>query len=144
MADSVGAVLLLRKKDGAALLQHRDEKPGLRRAGMWVFPGGHCDCEEPLKDCADREMFEETNYRCENLRHLMTFQDDAGDGQPYPLAIFWDIYDDKQELKCLEGQNLQFIRREDANLYRIPVNLIEPWDQGIRLWQTEQNLGSSQ
>ena len=62
LIDRVGAVFLLRK-DGAALLQLRDEKPGLRHAGKWVPPGGHAEDWEKIEDCASREFYEETNYK---------------------------------------------------------------------------------
>jgi len=39
---TVGGVVLLRD-DNSALLQLRDNKPGLNAAGLWVFPGGHCE-----------------------------------------------------------------------------------------------------
>ena len=51
--ERVSAVILLRD-DGAALMQHRDDKPGLRNAGMWVPPGGHRDPGEEAVACAGR------------------------------------------------------------------------------------------
>ena len=45
--DRVGAVMLIRK-DGSVLMQHRDVKPGLRRSGMWVPPGGHAELNEDI------------------------------------------------------------------------------------------------
>ena len=53
--------------DGAALLQHRDDKPELRRAGMWVPPGGGLDPGEPAEAGARREIREETGYLCGEL-----------------------------------------------------------------------------
>jgi 8-oxo-dGTP pyrophosphatase MutT (NUDIX family) len=38
-AQVCGVVLL--REDGAALLQHRDDIPGIADPGLWVFPGGH-------------------------------------------------------------------------------------------------------
>ena len=72
MADRVAAVILLRH-DGAALLQHRDDKPGLRNAGMWVPPGGHAESDELMLDCARRELREETEYDASDLRFLLSF-----------------------------------------------------------------------
>ena len=45
---TVAGVVLLRD-DNAALLQLRDNKPGLNAAGLWVFPGGHCEPGESLE-----------------------------------------------------------------------------------------------
>ena len=47
----MGAVILIRK-DGAALMQLRDLKKGLRNSGMWVPPGGHAEPNEDIKTCA--------------------------------------------------------------------------------------------
>jgi 8-oxo-dGTP pyrophosphatase MutT (NUDIX family) len=131
--DHVCAVLLVRREDGAALLQHRDDKPGLRRAGIWVFPGGHCEEGEELALCAAREMEEETAYLCSSrLAHLYTFQDDTGDGKPYPLSIFWEFYDGHQKIECLEGQALRFVTPAEARTLRFEPNLQPAWDAVLK------------
>ena len=63
--DVVAAVFLIRP-DGSVLLQHRDDKPGLRHANMWVPPGGHCEPGETPRECAQREFLEETCYEWPN------------------------------------------------------------------------------
>jgi 8-oxo-dGTP pyrophosphatase MutT (NUDIX family) len=84
----VGGIVLLRG-DGAALLQHRDDKPGLPHAGLWVFPGGHCEAGEPIEACARREFFEETGYRCEDVHELETIRELAVEGFPaIHLTVF--------------------------------------------------------
>src|SRR5262245_35654717 len=89
----VAAVVLLRD-DGAALMQHRDDKPGLRHAGMWVPPGGHCEPGESARVCARREFLEETGYRCGGLHWLTTLVDRQGEGWPdYQLVGYWAEYD---------------------------------------------------
>ena len=69
---AVGGVVLLRE-DNAALLQLRDNKPGLNAAGLWVFPGGHCEPGESLEAGARREFREETGYDCGELAWVTTF-----------------------------------------------------------------------
>ena len=59
-ADRVAAVVLLHPNE-SMLLQLRDDKPGLRDAGKWVPPGGHCEPGESMKECARREFSEETD-----------------------------------------------------------------------------------
>jgi 8-oxo-dGTP diphosphatase len=121
-------VVLLRG-DGAALLQHRDDKPGLRHANLWVPPGGHCDPGESPLDCAHREFFEETTYRCDHLHHLTTVEDDPGHGwRPYRLHVFWAPYDGVQSYRCQEGQALEFVPRQQTARLAMPDFLPPIWD----------------
>lgn len=123
------AGIVLLRSDGAALLQHRDDKPGLPHAGLWVFPGGHCEEGESLEACARREFFEETGYRCDALHELQTFRELAVEGCPaIQLTVFWSRYDGRQPVRCFEGQALEFIARPDAHGYPIPAYMIPLWD----------------
>jgi 8-oxo-dGTP diphosphatase len=127
----VASIFLLRD-DGALLLQHRDNKPGLPLAGKWVPPGGHCEAGEDIKVCARRELSEETGYKCDRLHLLYEFIDRNVEGHaPYPLTVFWATFDGVQKLECSEGQALEFIERERALSYDIPSYLITIWDQVI-------------
>jgi 8-oxo-dGTP pyrophosphatase MutT (NUDIX family) len=129
--DQVAAVYLLRG-DGAALLQHRDDKPGLRHAAMWVPPGGHCDPGEAPLACARREMFEETNYRCDRLHYLTTLRDDPGHGwRPFCLHVFFACYDQVQTIECREGQGVEFIPRAEAKSLRCPDFVLPVWDRAL-------------
>jgi len=122
----VAAVVLLRS-DGAALLQHRDNKPGLRHADMWTPPGGHRDPGESLEECARREFAEETGYHLGALAWVASVLDDADT----LVTMFWSRYDDRQDVACYEGQDLAFIRRQDADSRRIPAYLIDLWDRAL-------------
>ena len=124
----VAGIALLRA-DGAALLQHRDDKPGLPHAGLWVFPGGHCEAGESLEQCAQREFFEETGYRCDALHELHTFRDLSVEGfPPIQLTVFWARYDGVQPVQCFEGQALSFIERSGADRHAMPDYLLHLWD----------------
>jgi 8-oxo-dGTP pyrophosphatase MutT (NUDIX family) len=130
--DRVGAVLLIRK-DGAALMQHRDDKVGLRNSGKWVPPGGHAEDKEDMKTCAQREFLEETAYDCHGLQFLTEVDDYVEGWPPYSLSIFWAYYDEVQKVQCLEGQNLKFVSRGDAHLYDIPKNILNLWDMTLKI-----------
>ncbi len=131
-SNNIAAVFLFRE-DGAALLQLRDDKPELRNSGMWVPPGGGLEENESIIECAYREFFEETNYRCSDL-HWLTTCDDKIEGWPsYQLTIFWEIYDGQQSLICQEGQDLKFVLRKNAENYKVPKYLIRFWDIALGL-----------
>jgi len=127
----VAGIVLLRD-DGAALLQHRDNKPGLPHADLWVFPGGHCDRCESAEDCAVREFLEETGYRCDKLHACAFIEDLAVEAFPsIDLLVFWADYDRIQAICCFEGQELKFIERSHAHMYAIPDYLIGVWDKAL-------------
>ena len=127
----VAAVLLLRA-DGAALLQHRDERPEIPHAGKWTPPGGHCEPGESIEACARREFAEETGYRLGVLCRLIEFLDAHAEGfQPLRLTVFGSRYDGVQALDCREGQAVQFIPREEAHRYPIPGYLVDLWDCAV-------------
>src|SRR5205085_11419465 len=99
--ERVAAVFLLRQ-DGAALMQHRDNKPEIARPGMWVMPGGHCEPDETVEQCAIREFSEETAYQCDHVR-LIGCVPDINDltGEKYELTAFWAVCDGVQNVRCL-------------------------------------------
>lgn len=138
-ARRIGAVVLLRD-DGAVLMQLRDDKPGLPRAGMWVMPGGHCEPDESAGACARREFREETDYDCADLRLLGRYDDyDETSDSRFDLHVYWSTYDGRGSFRCLEGQDLQFIPRSDAEHLAVPRLLLEVWDATLKL-AAQENL----
>jgi 8-oxo-dGTP pyrophosphatase MutT (NUDIX family) len=125
-----GIVLL--RSDGAALLQHRDDKPGLQAAGQWVFPGGHAEAGENFQSCALREFEEETTYRCNDPQWLVTLPDCYDPSwEPYQLVIFWDIYDGRRSYECREGQGVEFVPRADADYILMAEYQRHIWDLAL-------------
>jgi 8-oxo-dGTP pyrophosphatase MutT (NUDIX family) len=117
-------------------LQHRDDKPDLPHANLWVPPGGHCEDEEDWHDCAAREFLEETGYRCRGLRFLAELEvDDVPFSPPLRLRVFWDVYDGRQDVVCHEGQALAFVPRSDAARIQVPEYLVDLWDRALTAWR---------
>jgi 8-oxo-dGTP pyrophosphatase MutT (NUDIX family) len=137
LRTAVSAIVLVRN-DGAALMQHRDDKPGIPHAGMWTPPGGHVEPGESMEECARREFLEETGYRLGTLYFLDRFLDDGATGfPPLWLTVFWSQYDGRQPIVCREGQALEFIDRHRVSEYAIPQYLIDLWD---RAWRASREL----
>ena len=130
MVEMVSTIWLLRR-DGAALLQHRDDKPGLPHAGMWGPPGGHADSGESMLDSARRELREETEYDATDLQFLMTLDRTHEDGEAFRVTTFWCWYDEVQSFVCHEGQELAFVKRSAAADYPIPDFLLDVWDAAV-------------
>jgi 8-oxo-dGTP pyrophosphatase MutT (NUDIX family) len=138
----VSAIFLLRD-DGALLMQHRDNKPGLPMAGEWVPPGGHCEAGEDAELCARREMYEETGYICDELNLLCSLKDESVDNRPpVLLTVFWARYDGVQALQCFEGQAVEFVERERALGYEIPQYLVRLWDDAVAALMKRENADS--
>lgn len=78
----VGVGVLVLNQYGQALLGKRTGSHG---AGTWAFPGGHLEYLETIKNCAKREVLEETGLRVESLENI-TFTSCV-----YPLEDFQSI-----------------------------------------------------
>ena len=128
--ESEVALVILLREDGAALLQRRDDTPGLPHAGLWAPPGGHRELGESLEECAHREFLEETAYRLDTMHRLMPVHD-ATEHHAVWLTLFWSLYDDVQHPICREGQGLAFHRRQDAGTLGVPPYLIAAWDAAL-------------
>jgi 8-oxo-dGTP pyrophosphatase MutT (NUDIX family) len=124
-----GVVLL---KGEAALLQLRDDKPGLQDAGLWVFPGGHLEPGETPEEAARREFLEETGYACDSLGALGSWRSrELGYENDFALYFFWAHYDGRQNPQCREGQDLRFIERAAASGLASRPYLVTVWDQAL-------------
>jgi 8-oxo-dGTP diphosphatase len=129
----IAGVALLRE-DNSALMQLRDDKPGLNAAGLWVFPGGHCETGESAESAARRELLEETGYACDKIWWVGSFPSPSDDGRVlYDLQIFAGRYDGVQPVRCYEGQRVAFVPREQASLYPMPQYVPHVWDLAIEV-----------
>lgn len=127
----IGGVVLLRE-DGAALLQLRDNKPTITAAGLWVFPGGHCEPDEMCADCARREFREETGYDCPDLKRLTEFNYVAPEnGRTYWLSFWQARYDGVSPVHCYEGQEVRFIPRTEMAGKPTTDYLLAVWDLAL-------------
>lgn len=127
----VAGVVLLRE-DQAALLQLRDDKPGIPAPGQWVFPGGHCDPGESRCECARREFREETGYDCGDLEPLTEFSYVCPDTGSHLSLSFWKgKYDGTSPLHCYEGQEVRFMTIAEASQQPTPPYLARVWNLAL-------------
>ena len=89
MQDKAVGILLIRKKDQAALLQLRDNKKSITYPNRWGSPGGHVNKGESYLECAKRELLEETGYLSKKLKYLKTFNQNYNNRR-IKVKIFYD------------------------------------------------------
>ena len=94
----------------------------LKGEGTWTMPGGKLEYMETLKECAIREVKEETNLDISNLE-LISLSDDIKDTAHYVTAGFL-VTDYSNELKTMEPETI--IKWNWFDLNNLPINLYEP------------------
>ena len=108
----VAGVVLIRK-DGAVLCNHRDSKPGRAWPDCWTYPGGKVDEGETHKEAALRELTEETGYHAQEIFPVAHDTYISYEGIPAEREVFWAPYDDKQKIECNEGLEMRFMQLEE-------------------------------
>lgn len=98
---------------GEVLMQHRDNKPGIFYPDYWCYPAGSVEEDEDYKEAARRELAKETGYVPLELYELADEIYTRSDGIKVNRHIYWTFYDNKQEIKCNEGQEIEFVRLDD-------------------------------
>lgn len=125
-------ILILRKQDGALLLQHRDKIKHIKHPNMWGSPGGHVKSNETFLQCAFRELYEETGYIASNLKFLYSVKEKNISSLTI-IKLYWDYYDGKQKINCYEGQNIKFIKIQDIEKYKIVNIVLDAWKKVVGL-----------
>jgi 8-oxo-dGTP diphosphatase len=90
---------------GCVLVSQRLSSHG---KGGYQLPGGHLEYKETFEECAQRELKEETNLDCSNLKliHVTNtiFSEEDGGSKHYVTLFMKTIIDDDSTLKCMEPQ----------------------------------------
>ena len=117
MSEGAGnAEIILVRKDGALILQHRDDKPGITNPGFVSTFGGHIEEGEDPLDAAFREIHEETNLVLDSTtfeffgKYHKTKEVHGED---------WDVYYyvvrnvDDTNLEVYEGQGFKIVKNHE-------------------------------
>ncbi|MDP3093366.1 MAG: MFS transporter [bacterium] len=108
---SAGVVLI--RKDGAILMQKRDNKSNIVFPDHWCLPGGKIRIGEIAPEAASRELKQETGYQAKSLSFLTEESYSLPAGGKVTRHIFWAEYDNFQKIKCSEGEKMEFLKLED-------------------------------
>lgn len=124
-ATSADIVLIY---NDTVLLQHRDNIPTITYPDHWTIPGGSIDPGESALEAVIRETREETGYRLKNPIEFLHEIHPFYDGRIVKRHFFLELYDDDQEIKCLEGQAMEFKHPDEFDnlmMYAQIVSVIE-------------------
>lgn len=101
------SVLLVNEKR-QALMQLRDDKPGIVNPGLWTLISGGIEPGESYSESAYREMKEETGYKLNYPFEFLNLVFQLN-GKILRRIVFIERYDNKQKIECYEGQKIEFV-----------------------------------
>ncbi len=105
-----GAVVILRRDDGAVLMQYRDNKEGIAWPDFWALPSGASEVGEDPKKTAVRELGEESRYVIdESALTLVCQSPQVLRGEEILRSVYVGEYDGIQPIECLEGKTMEFV-----------------------------------
>lgn len=116
--DQRGVLVIIRRRDGAVLMQLRDEKPDIAWPGHWSVLGGGLDPGETEREAIIREVQEEAGFTLADPRFLTHVTDQHGSGQQ--LAVYEADMPTATPLVLGEGQELRFLTTAERENLKIP------------------------
>lgn len=88
------------------------------QGGLWEFPGGKLESGEDVVDALRREFLEEVGLDIRQAQPLMLIEHNYGDKAV--LLDVWLSLDFTGEAKGLEGQQVQWVPKEELKNFPFP------------------------
>ena len=102
--------LAVLERDGAWLLQLRDDLESILYPGHWGLFGGHLDAGETPSEAVHRELLEEINWEPTfPLEHWFTSQNGPSIAHVFRGALSVPV----EQLTLLEGQDLKLTSKQE-------------------------------
>lgn len=102
--------LAVLERDGAWLLQLRDDLESILYPGHWGLFGGHLDADETPSEAVHRELLEEINWKpAFPLEHWFTSQN----GPRIAHVFRGELSVPVEQLTLLEGQDLKLTSKQE-------------------------------
>ena len=128
-------------KDDKVLLGHRHRDPRkadseLQGEGTWTMPGGKLDYKEDLKDCAQREVFEETGIKInkENIKIISVTNDAVTDA--HFVTIGFLCKDFEGDAKIMEPDEITEWKWFDLN--NLPSHIFFPSEKILKTFLAKE------
>jgi len=111
------AVAVTENDDGQFLIAKRPKN--LHQGGLWEFPGGKVEKNEPVFQALKRELFEEVNISISHatpiIRIPFAYEDKT------VLLDVWRVNEFSGKAFGKEGQQISWIEKGDFSLYQFPL-----------------------
>ena len=114
-------------RDGRFLVQQR---MGSHGEGTWSLPGGHLEYGEAWRDCAEREVFEETGMKIKNIQFLAATNDIFKHEHKHYVSIWLEADWAANEPSIQEPDRLAALSWHTFK--DLPAPLFEPCWQNLR------------
>ena len=108
--------LAVLERDGAWLLQLRDDLESILYPGHWGLFGGHLDPGETPSEAVHRELLEEINWKpASPLEHWFTSREGSRIAHVFRGALSVPV----EQLTLLEGQDLKLTSKHELRQGRV-------------------------
>lgn len=114
------------------------KRKGGYMSGTWGLPGGHLEHGEKLKDCATRELYEETGIKGRNLifAGIHNWIQKKG-GRHYLFTVF-KMESIKSEPKIMEPSKCSEWKWFDFD--KLPKNICSPHKRDLEIFLKNKNF----